>query len=439
MRDRISVQCSILRRLQNPHRNMQEQILHHLFDNGLTLVAQPMPWLASAAFAFLLPAGCRYDGANQIGTANFTCEMVQRGCGEMDSRAFIEQLQLLGVDYSSSASNHHTHFGGAMKATELFQTLQVYRDVLMHPHLPEEQFEDGRMVCLQEIFALEDDLSNRALRKLRERFFGDPDGRFADGTIESVGSISSADVRNFWQRRYQPAGTILAVAGKFDFEQLKLHVGKLFENWTPNPTQAQESTGEEHGVCHIPFESEQTHIAVAWPGVAYTHPDFYRHRAAIGVLSDGMSSRLFHEVREKRGLCYSVFASCVSVGKKGAVIAYSGTSSARAQETLDVLIQEISSLRHGVTEEELKRLKVQFRSGLIMQQESCRSRVGSIGSDWYHLGRVRTIEEITSIINGLSVESINELIAEKPPANFDLVTLGNAPLELNDGISAASA
>lgn len=357
----------------------------------------------------------------------------------MDSRGFIEQLQLLGVDYSSSASNHHTHFGGALKATELFETLRVYRDVLMHPHLPEDQLEDGRMVCLQEIYALEDDLSNRTLRKLRERFFGDPDGRFSDGTIESVNAISHQEVHDFWKQHYQPDGTILAVAGKFDFEQLKDHVGKLFEQWAPNPPQSQPSTGNERGVCHIPYESEQTHISLAFPGVAYTHPDFYRYRAAIGVLSDGMSSRLFSEVREKRGLCYSVFASCVSVGEKGAVIAYAGTSSARAQETLDVLIQELSNLRHGVTDEELRRLKVQFRSGLIMQQESCRSRVGSIGSDWYHLGRVRTIEEITSIINGLSVESINELVAEKPPANFDLVTLGNAPLELNDGISTASA
>ncbi|QEG20746.1 M16 family metallopeptidase [Mariniblastus fucicola] len=416
-----------------------EQILNHQYDNGLTLVAQPMPWLASAAFSILLPAGGRYDQAGKHGLANFTCEMVQRGCGELDSRQFIEQLQLLGVDYTSSASNYHTRFGGAMKATELHDTLSVYRDVLRKPHLPESQLEDGRQVCFQEIWATEDDLSRRAIRKLRERFFGDPDGRHADGTIESITGIGQQDIEDFWKRYYQPAGTIIAVAGGIDFEALKAHVGQLFDDWQPNPVEPIESSGEVHGPFHIPFESEQTQIALAWPGVAYSHPDFYKHRAAIGVLSDGMSSRLFHEVREKRGLCYSVFASAVSVGDRGAVIAHSGTSAARAQETLDVLVQELSKISEGVREDELSRLKVQFRSGMIMQQESCRSRAGSIASDWDRLGRVRTLKEITDIITGLDVESINEHVASCPPQNFDLVTLGNAPLEMKNGIPTTSA
>jgi predicted Zn-dependent peptidase len=213
----------------------------------------------------------------------------------------------------------------------------------------------------------------------------------------------------------------------------------MFGDWEPNPVAPVESSGEVHGSFHIPFDSEQTQIALAWPGVAYNDPNFYKHRAAIGVLSDGMSSRLFHEVREKRGLCYSVFASVVSVGDRGAVIAHSGTSSARAQETLDVLVHELKKISEGVREDELSRLKVQFRSSMIMQQESCRSRAGSIASDWYRLGRVRTVDEISDIITGLDVESINEHVAANPPQNFDLVTLGNAPLELKDGIPTTSA
>ena len=416
-----------------------ELILNHRYDNGLTLVAQPMPWLASAAFTILLPAGGRYDAGSKHGLANFTCEMVQRGCGNLDSRQYLEQLQLLGVDYTSSAGNYHTRFGGAMKATELHDALSLYRDVLCEPHIPQGQLEDGRHVCFQEIWATEDDLSRRAIRKLRERFFGDPDGRHADGTVESVTAITHQDVQEFWERFYQPDGTIIAVAGKIDFEKLKSHVGSLFESWHPNPVVPIQSTGEVHGAHHIPFESEQTQIALAWPGVPYTDPEYYKHRAAIGVLSDGMSSRLFHEVREKRGLCYSVSASAVSVGERGAVIAYSGTSSARAQETLDVLVAELERLREGVRSDELSRLKVQFRSGLVMQQESCRSRAGSIASDWDRLGRVRTLDEITDIITSLNVDAINQHVAEHPPRDFDLVTLGSAPLELNDGIQTTSA
>ncbi len=416
-----------------------EQILHHQYDNGLTLVAQPMPWLASAAFSILLPAGGRYDFESRHGLANFVCEMVQRGCGDLDSRHFLEQLQLLGADCTSSAGNHHTRFGGAVKATALHDTLKVYSDVLRNPHLPESQLEDGRQVCFQEIWAFEDDLTSRAIRKTRERFFGDPDGRHADGTIETVTAITQNDIHDFWKQYYQPSGTIIAVAGKIDFESLKLHVGSLFEDWQPNVAPTVESSGEVHGSHHIQFESEQTQIALACPGVAYSDPEYYKHRAAIGVLSDGMSSRLFHEVREKRGLCYSVYASAVTVGDRGAIIAHSGTSSARAQETLDVLVDEISKIKDGIQEDELSRLKVQFRSGLIMQQESCRSRAGSIASDWYRLGRVRTLDEITEIITGLDVDSINQHVAEHPPQNFDLVTLGSEPLELKNGIPTTSA
>ena len=411
-----------------------ETILHHQYDNGLTLVAQSMPWLASAAFSILLPAGGRYDAAGRHGLANFTCEMVQRGCGDFDSRSFLEQLQLLGVDYSSSASNHHTRFGGAMKATELLGTLSIYRAVLRSPHLPEDQLEDGRQVCFQEIMAVEDELSRRSVRKLRERHFGDPDGRHADGTIESVAAIGQQDIVDFWQRYYQPSGTIIAVAGKIDFEQLKSHVGELFGDWEPQSIEEIASTGEQRGSFHIPFDSEQTQIALAWPGVAYTHADFYKHRAAIGVLSDGMSSRLFHEVREKRGLCYSVSASTVTMGERGAVIAHSGTSSARAQETLDVLLEEIVKLKDGIQQSELDRLKVQFRSTLIMGQESCRARTSAIASDWYRIGRVRTLQEITDIVTGLRVEDINEYLAAHPPKNFDLVTLGSSPLEFSEPV-----
>ncbi len=415
-------------------------VLHHQFENGFTLVAQPMPWLASAAFAMSLPAGCRYDAADRVGTASFASEMVQRGCGDLDSRQFIEQLQLLGVDYSSSVSNYHSWFGGAMKATELHDTLSIYRDVVRTPHLPESQFEDGRMVCLQEIMAMEDDLSRKTLREVRLRHYGDPNGRGPDGTVDSISAMTYQQVADFVKNVYQPKGCILAVAGKIDFEALRDHVAELFADWTAGETPQAAESVPTRGVYHMPFDSEQTHIALACPGVAYTHEDFYTHRAAIGVLSDGLSSRLFHEVREKRGLCYTVFASCNSVGKEGSVIAYSGTSSARAQETLDVLVAELQRLREGILPEELARLKVQFRSNLVMQQESCRSRAGSIASDWYHLGRVRDIDEINGIISGLTVEAINEFLVDHYPRNFDLVTLGPSPLELKeDAVSSAQA
>ena len=320
---------------------MQESIFHHTYENGLTLIAQPMPWLESAAFSFAVPAGCRFDSEDQVGTANFVCEMVQRGCGKYDSRQFIEALESLGVDYTSSASLYNTNFGGAMQAAQLHDAISIYADVFRRPIFPNDQLEDGRLVCFQEIAALGDDLGQRTLRQLRSNFYGETDGRNCEGTMESVGSITMDNIKEYYQSHYRPNGMIIACAGKLDWESLKSHVGKLFDDWAPKDEPSVEAAPANHGVDHIQHTSEQTHIGIAYPGVAYSHDDYYLNRGAIGVLSGGMSSRLFTEVREARGLCYTVFASCHTLKDKGAVLCYSGTSNERAQETLDVIIEEL--------------------------------------------------------------------------------------------------
>ncbi len=410
---------------------LKQQIFHEVLASGLTLVCQPMPWLESAAFSISVPAGCRFDPPTRLGLANFTCEMVQRGCGELSSREFIESLEYLGVNFSSSVSNYSTHFGGAMPAPQLHDALKVYRDVIRAPHLPEDQMEDGRLVCIQELNSLQDDLAGRSMIDLRQRHYGDPDGRIAEGDGSSVMAITIDDIREFHKNRYVPDGMILAVAGAVDWPGLKDHVIELFDGFVGTAPAASVSSEPTHGVHHIPFDSGQTHIAIAYPGVSYNSPDYFRARAATGVMSDGMSSRLFTSVREQRGLCYSVFAYCHTMKQRGSVICYSGTSADRAQETLDVILEELTGLANGIREDELTRLKVQIRSGLVMQQESCGARAGSIAGDWFHLGRVRTLDEINDAVSGLTVESVNGFLRRNPPGKFDVVTLGPEPLKLN--------
>ena len=148
-----------------------------------------------------------------------------------------------------------------------------------------------------------------------------------------------------------------------------------------------------------------------------------------------MSSRLFTEVREKRGLCYAVHASCETVRDRGAVVAYAGTTTDRAQETLDVLVHELLRLREGVGKEELQRLKARIKSQLIMAQESSSARSSQIAWDWYHLDRVRTLDELSSIIDALTCETINQYLVDHPPRDFRVVTLGAKQLEIPRGIS----
>ena len=148
-----------------------------------------------------------------------------------------------------------------------------------------------------------------------------------------------------------------------------------------------------------------------------------------------MSARLFTEVREKRGLCYTVSASLQSQRERGSVFCYAGTTAERAQETLDVTHAELLKLSDGVNQSELGRLKARIKSSLIMQQESTSARCGSLARDWYHLGRARSVMEVGKLVDELTADSISEYLAANPPRSFTFLTLGPEPLEIPLGVS----
>jgi predicted Zn-dependent peptidase len=387
-----------------------------------------MPWLESAAFALLVPAGCAHEPGDQLGLASLTCEMAQRGAGPRDSRRFIADLENLGADTSASVSIAHTSVGGAMPAESLPQVLGMFADLVQRPHLPEDQLEDARLGCLQEVRSIEDDLAQKTMQQLRLRQYASPWGRSSQGTEATVSGLTMADVRRHFQTRYLPRSAILSVAGKIDWHRLKADTERLFGDWSVAAAEKVQESPPDRSYLHIPTESSQTHIGIALDAVPYSHPDYFQIRGAVGVLSDGMSSRLFTEVREKRGLVYTVYAMCHSLKDRGSILAYAGTTAERAQETLDVMLAELTGLYRGITTGEIDRLKGRIKRALIIQQESSPSRAGSIALDWYYLGRVRTMAELSGIIDDLTAESINAYLAANPPREFSVVTIGQEPL-----------
>lgn len=401
----------------------------------MVVVGEAMPWLESVALSLALPAGSRYESSTQAGLASLTGEMVQRGCGERDSRQFLEDLERLGVESSGSVANAHTSFGAAMIADRLPSVLEMYADLVRAPLLPEEEFDDALQSCLQEVQALDDELAQKVFHELRRRHFAEPYGRTHLGTRESLSGCTLKDVQRHVQGFYQPRGAILGIAGKIDWPQVVDWVEKHFGDWKPVAAAPLVETPPVRGYEHLPMASTQTHIALAFDATPYRDPSYYQLRGAIGVLSDGTSSRLFSEVREKRGLVYSVFANCVSLQDRGAVQCYAGTSTERSQETLDVLIAEIRRLHEGVTAEELRRLKAKMKTSLILQQESSASRAAALVADWYYLGRIQPMQELAAILDGLSAESINAYLREHPPGKFTIVTLGENKLEVAHGVS----
>ena len=389
-----------------------------------------MDWLQSAAFTFLAPAGCVHDPADRSGLSSFTCEMALRGSGKRDSRQFILDLDNLGVERSESVSSTHAGFSGAMLAEKLPQALAIYADLLRRPLLPDDQLEASRQAMLQELRAVEDEPAQKAMIELRRRHYPSPWGHPSQGDKQSLEAVTLEDVRRHFHRYYTPNGTILGVAGRVDWERLKDLVGELLGDWLPGEEDIIEESPCATRYTHLTHESQQTQIGIAYSSVPYRHHDYFQAWGAVGVLSGGMSARLFHEVRERRGLCYSVHATHHTLWHRGAVFCYAGTSADRAQETLDVTVGELIRLARGIEDAELARLKARIKSALIMQHESSTGRSTSLARDWYHLGRARTLEEIGRLVDDLSSDSINAYLAAHPPKDFTVVTLGPHPLQV---------
>ena len=408
---------------------MSEPIEIHEYTNGLVLVAQRMPWVESAALTLLVPAGCSRDPADRLGLSNITCEMVQRGCGERDSRQFVSELENLGVDHNASVSIAHTSFGGAMPADKIERALPIYADLVRRPHLPADQLEDARLSCIHEIRASTttwpSSRCSNCATPIRPRVGaaqprdpgGDGTGRTGGCPAAFQGHVSASRSHSQYRREDR-------------LRALREQVSELFGSWNGDPpADVPASRGDAESV-HLTHDSNQTHLAIGYASVPYGDPLYYQARGAVGVLSDGMSSRLFTEVREKRGLCYAVYAVCHTLRNQASVFCYAGTTTDRAQETVQVVLEELRELRRGVQPDELRRLQARLKSVLIMQQESSSARSSSIAADWYYLGRVQTVEQVRQIVERLSCESVNAYLADHPPSQFTVVTLGQKQLEI---------
>jgi predicted Zn-dependent peptidase len=411
---------------------LKQTFHNHTFANGLVLVAESMPSLESAALSILVPAGCAYDPADRLGTSTMVCEMTLRGAGSRDNRQFVEDLENLGVQRAESVSSSHVSLSAATLASNLPATLSIYADLLLRPHLAAEQLEASRMVAIQELRAIEDDPSHKVLLETRRRHYPEPWGRPSEGEMSGLEAIGVDEIRENYRQLYRPNGTIIGVAGNIDWPLLVDLIGNLLGDWqamdVPPPTTGSAGAKSDH----LSHESNQTQIGIAYPSVPFSHPDYIQASGAVGVLSGGMSARLFTEVREKRGLCYSVFASYHTLRDRACVMCYAGTTAERAQETLDVTLGEVKRLAKGVEPHELDRLKARVKSGLIMQQESSSARAASIAREWYHLGRVRSMQEIGRLVDALSRESLGRYLAANPPGDFTIVTLGPRPLNVRE-------
>lgn len=406
-------------------------LIHHTtLPNGLTVVAEPIVGVQSLAMTLLTPAGLASQPIDKQGVAPLLAEMVCRGAGGRSAREHSDALDTLGVQRSTDAQTRFFRIGATMIGSKMAEALPLLFEMARNPTLAAESLAPSVDLALQSIDSLADEPQRRAMLELRQRHYPDPVGRSPLGVREHLEAVVVDDVRKFWYDRFVAGGSILSFAGHFDWDELLATVNQLLGDWGGTAAPAQGSGDGEGGTLHLPADSTQVHIALAYPAVAETHDQRILQQAATAVLSGGMSGRLFTEVREKRGLVYSVYATYAGQKDRGEVLAYAGTTAPRAQETLDVLTAELRRVSDGINESEFQRAIVGMKSSLVMQGESTTARAASIASDVYLFGEPRSLEHSAAEVDAVTLKQLNAFVAKNPPGKMTIVTLGPEALTI---------
>ncbi len=409
--------------------NQVNDITTHTCSNGLIVIVEPMSGVKSAAVRWLVPAGAVFEDIHNLGTSSVNAEMLMRGAGELDSKSQADAFDHVGALRDISNSIRYTQISASMIGKRIDQTIPLLVDIVRRPMMSQDSFAPACELAMQSIASLADDPQQRAALAARDRHIPSPYNRNTHGTLEGVQSLTHDALTQWWGAQAKPNGSVIAVAGDVDAQRIIEQIESLTSDWAGQVAQPKAQGNPSRGYAHIEDESNQVQIMVVHDGPHQGHEDSMREKLAISVLSGGMSGRLFTEVREKRGLCYSVNASFRADKDRGIVSNYVGTTPERAQESLDVLMSEIMRIGEGnVTDEELARAKTGFKSRLIFSGESTGARAGAIAADQLNLGRSRTLEEIIDEVNSVSLDELNAYLKRREIGTTTIQTLGPDPL-----------
>ena len=277
--------------------------------NGLLVIVEPMQDVQSAALTLLVPAGGVYDAVGCCGTAAILTEMFTRGAGGLSAREQSAAMDNLGLQRNAYVGNAHVTFSAATTADRIVDALPLIGSMLTAPHLAEVDFDPARDLVEQSLMAMEDEPRQRLGKVLRQYSYAAPWGNSAEGELSDLPTITIDNVRSHYQRFIRPNEAILGIAGNVSVEEIRGAIEASLGNWKSGDISEVASGGLPRSPHHIEHDSAQTHIGLSWNTVPYHHERYYDAWAAVSLLSGGMSSRLFTEVRERRGLCYAISAS----------------------------------------------------------------------------------------------------------------------------------
>lgn len=352
--------------------------------NGLRIVSESMPSLRSVAIGCWIDTGSRDENANESGVSHFLEHLLFKGSEKLSAREVSETFDAIGAESNAFTSKEATCYWARLLDQELPTGLDILSEIIQRPAFRPNEIDAERQVVIEEINMYEDDPNDVAFERFTTAVFADHD--LEDpvlGTRDSIRGVSRDEIAEYWGRRYGAGSLVVAAAGAVDHDELVEMIGERFGEWSGDGVDHDHSQAQAVSKIHVTRrDTEQAHIILGGHGLNRSDERRWAFEILNHVLGSGMSSRLFREVREERGLAYAIYAFKLAYADNGAWGVYVGTTPSQTETAMNVIREELAKVvAEGITSEELERAKGSMRGGLALSMEDPNSRMVRLGRD----------------------------------------------------------
>jgi predicted Zn-dependent peptidase len=389
-------------------------------DSGMRLVTERMPGVRSATLGVWVTIGSRDENDRISGASHFLEHVLFKGTKNRSALDIAEAFDAVGGDLNAFTAKEHTAFYARVLDRDLPMAIDHLADMLQDSVIRAADLDAERQVILEEI-NMHEDAPDELVHDLfmQTLWPGDPLGRAVLGNVETVSSISRDQVRRFWKQHYVPGNFVVAAAGNIDHDAVgemlterMVHRpevtarGSMIRRPSDPPGPSGRSTVRHRA-------TEQAHICLGTAGLARSDPRRYAFSVINDAVGGGMSSRLFQEIREKRGLVYSVYAYHSMFAKTGAFVVYAGTTPSKARDVLEIVRDQLQDVaENGLTDQEVDRSKSHIKGAMVLSLEDTSSRMSRLGKSEIAHGEVITLDEVLEKLDAVTAEECRDVAAD---------------------------
>ena len=395
--------------------------------NGIRIVSHAMAHLETLSLGIWVATGARHEAPSEHGMSHLLEHMAFKGTARRSARAIAEEIETIGGELNAATSLETTAYFARLLKGDEGVALEILADILQNSAFDPGELEREREVILQEIAATRDSPEEIGYDLLQEAAFpGQSVGRPILGTTHSVKSFDRAMLNAFLARHYTPERMVVSAAGAVDHDRLVRHVEALFGGLPRGAKPGHEIARYKGGVRTGQRRFEQSHLLLGFEGPSYHADDFFAAQVFSGLFGGGMSSRLFQEVRERRGLCYSIYSSAWALADAGLFSIHAATGSDMLTKLSEVVVGELEAVaKGGADAAELQRAKAQLKAGLLMSLESSSARAEQMARHLIGHDRLISTEELIAGVDAVSETDVREFARRVAASVPSIVVVGS--------------